>query len=562
LFHLGVVKALRARTISKANALSKVTEIYAVSGGSIFAAHLVQNWSDYIHGNEKTFAKLEEAVLALAARDIRNRVLRRWLLTFYLGLGRAFWLQHEYSKLLGKDAIGKLNEPSGNSVRPELFLLATSFTTGEYCSFGAREITVAQRSPVKFVSTPCGNVPLTFAVAASSAFPPMFPPVTLAPQMLENIGDEYFKTNTYLSDGGVFDNIGLQMLYARNAQSPDHPAILVVSNAGASFQTKRVSFWSTISRNIRASDIMMRRVEDATIANIGSIPGARNVSISIRDTVPDMGLAVNVQEDLRMVRTDLDRFSPKLATLLVDHGCRAAWTALGAISEPSSPHPPLLASRYDAADLENVASRAGKRRWWPLVLGFRDWTTFPFVSAIALVIAFVSFGGWSVVNAHDASVKEGLLKEIGDVYSASPYDDEKRARLLRRASRKDPAAVDEPTAPASAPSPAVVRSGTGAVPAVTYAQLVYLQFIGPITRPQVANLNQALKAKNWRVQSNDGEEVEVAPRSNEVRFSGDNGLAAQALADAINATGIVKGRAVPKSVSIIGSNSLEVWLSN
>ena len=48
---------------------------------------------------------------------------------------------------------------------------------------------------------------------------------------------------------------------------------------------------------------------------------------------------------------------------------------------------------------------------------------------------------------------------------------------------------------------------------------------------------------------------------NEVRYSGGNAAAAQELADAINATGVVHGSVKPKPVSIIGGNVLELWIS-
>src|SRR5688572_23477263 len=52
-FHLGMIKGLRETEIGGTSALSKVTEIYAVSGGSIFAAHLITNWDKYCGTDEE-----------------------------------------------------------------------------------------------------------------------------------------------------------------------------------------------------------------------------------------------------------------------------------------------------------------------------------------------------------------------------------------------------------------------------------------------------------------------------------------------------------------------------
>jgi hypothetical protein len=66
-------------------ALSKVTHICSVSGGSILAAHLVRNWEKYV-GEDEDFAKAQADLLRLASWDIRGNVIRRWLLAFPLNL--------------------------------------------------------------------------------------------------------------------------------------------------------------------------------------------------------------------------------------------------------------------------------------------------------------------------------------------------------------------------------------------------------------------------------------------------------------------------------------------
>ncbi len=73
LFHLGLFRFLRAAGI-----LSQVTHITSVSGGSIFAAHLVLNWERY-NGSVRDFETAAAEILSVVRLDIRNRITRRFL---------------------------------------------------------------------------------------------------------------------------------------------------------------------------------------------------------------------------------------------------------------------------------------------------------------------------------------------------------------------------------------------------------------------------------------------------------------------------------------------------
>src|SRR4249920_1449919 len=78
LYHLGLTRFLR-----DAGLLSRVTHITSVSGGSIFAAHLVLNWDRYT-GSANDFDAAAAELLAFIRLDIRNRVTRRFPLTIPL----------------------------------------------------------------------------------------------------------------------------------------------------------------------------------------------------------------------------------------------------------------------------------------------------------------------------------------------------------------------------------------------------------------------------------------------------------------------------------------------
>src|SRR5262245_33201704 len=76
LYHLGLVRFLR-----DAGILPQITRITAVSGGSVFAAHLVLNWDRY-NGSPSEFDAAASEVLSFVRLDVRNRIVRRFPLTF------------------------------------------------------------------------------------------------------------------------------------------------------------------------------------------------------------------------------------------------------------------------------------------------------------------------------------------------------------------------------------------------------------------------------------------------------------------------------------------------
>jgi predicted acylesterase/phospholipase RssA len=70
LYHLGL-----ARFLHDAGILRQVTHITAVSGGSIFAAHLVLNWARY-NGSASEFDSAAAEFLRFIRMDVRNQPVR------------------------------------------------------------------------------------------------------------------------------------------------------------------------------------------------------------------------------------------------------------------------------------------------------------------------------------------------------------------------------------------------------------------------------------------------------------------------------------------------------
>jgi predicted acylesterase/phospholipase RssA len=210
LYHLGLVRFLR-----DAGLLSRVTHITAVSGGSILAAHLVLNWDRY-NGSPGEFDAAASEFLAFVRLDVRNRILRRFPLTFPLRgprwllgcsnrkLSRTGLLEYHYERFLyGDTSLFELPET------PQLHILATNLSEGCLCSFYRNGLLMVRRQlsgtyHLNHVHIGLATVPM--AVAASSAFPGFFPPLKLTgAEVGANVGE--FGRQAY-TDGGVFDNLG------------------------------------------------------------------------------------------------------------------------------------------------------------------------------------------------------------------------------------------------------------------------------------------------------------------------------------------------------------------
>jgi hypothetical protein len=118
------------------------------------------------------------------------------------------------------------------------------------------------------------------------------------------------------------------------------------------------------------------------------------------------------------------------------------------------------------------------------------------------------------------------------------------------------------TASAAFPKP-FPQIAEAAAPVVNTAQYsVYIQFAS-YDRPLIVSLAAALAKQNWNVQGRDqgGEEVKSAAGLSEVRYhDASQKTAADALAAAINATGILSTQVKTVAVAAIRPTVLEVWI--
>jgi predicted acylesterase/phospholipase RssA len=213
LYHLGLARFLR-----DAGLLSKVTHVTSVSGGSIFAAHLLLHWDRY-NGSPSDFEAAASELLRFIRMDVRNRITRRFPLLVpvrgvrrVLGLSnrkltRTGLLEYHYGKYLyGDTSLFEL------PARPVLHILATNLSEGCLCSFSRNGLLMMRRqsgSSLRIHRLQVGLATVPMAVTASSAFPGFFPPLVLTGTDVGAASGE-FGRHAY-TDGGVFDNLGVRM---------------------------------------------------------------------------------------------------------------------------------------------------------------------------------------------------------------------------------------------------------------------------------------------------------------------------------------------------------------
>lgn len=238
-------------------------------------------------------------------------------------------LQSYYDALYKRARLGQL------PLSPQFHFLATSLTTGQLCALTRESFVVTSSSDEWVRRYPAESQPLAEAVAASSAFPPLFPPVKFD---LPELGRKVFERPEYLSDGGVFDNLGVSQLPSLvPSETLQASARIVISDASGDFDARPGNRFSLLlPRSLRTTDILMQRVAVLETRLVERLPDVQVLSIATL-AQPRFGKTGNwrfkpqsprVQRLLRRVRTDFDVFNTDLVRALTKHGYETAFETL------------------------------------------------------------------------------------------------------------------------------------------------------------------------------------------------------------------------------------------
>jgi NTE family protein len=210
LFHLGVLWRL-----NEAGLLAQLKRVSSVSGGSITAGALGLNWPR-LGFDEKGVAARFEAEVVQPVRELAGETIdvESVLGGIFLPGSIADKVAGAYRKaLFDHHTLQDLPAPPG----PVFVINATNVQSGALWRF--RRDYMADYH-VGMVPNP--RVELAVAVAASSAFPPVLSPLRLeldeadfTPNSGENLQFPPYTTEVWLTDGGVYDNLGLETAWKR-----------------------------------------------------------------------------------------------------------------------------------------------------------------------------------------------------------------------------------------------------------------------------------------------------------------------------------------------------------
>jgi len=336
LFHLGALRRLNELGI-----LSKVDTFTSVSGGSIMAAQLATFLArlDTTPEPGRPIASFEDGVAkpmrVFTGTDVRTRAaLARFHPRNWLEPGApSEALAASYAK---GPAPGKLSDLPE---RPRFVFLATDMRFRAQWAFDTKKRHVGSASTGY---GPLADWTVAQAVAASSCVPGAFgaavaesDPASLNGGLYGGEDRDELVRKIDLSDGGIYDNLGLEPVWR------DH-AVLLVSDAAPSFKPdpKVGWLWRVLRYGVtlleQATDVRKRWLVagyikdefDGAYWGIASRPASYEHDASAYDPSLPAYSERLIQDFIAPIRIDLDVFSPGEIAVLENHGYLMAEIAL------------------------------------------------------------------------------------------------------------------------------------------------------------------------------------------------------------------------------------------
>jgi len=255
LFHLGTLWRLNELKL-----LRNLREITSVSGGSIASGWLGLRWNKLAFDTSGEAANFVELIVNPLRRfcsrtcDVQT-ILKGWLDPFHRP---SYYLAQHYRRALFGNAT--LQDLPSAEEGPRFTIYATNLQTGV-----SVRMTRKRLADYRIGEIPNPETPLATAVAASSAFPPLYIPLKLrtdpdAWRKLEGshlFANPAYRRAMYLGDGGIYDNMGLESIW-------DRYETVLLSDAGAPFDDRpkpgmmRVSQISRLLRTLAIIDRQSR----------------------------------------------------------------------------------------------------------------------------------------------------------------------------------------------------------------------------------------------------------------------------------------------------------------
>lgn len=239
LFHVGSLRRLVELGI-----LTRLGRISSVSGGSIAAGRLAQVWDRLAADpNVPAYeALVGKPLRAFCRRNLDVRAAILGLLSPFATAG------DQVARAYARDIVDKRLDQLPDS--PVFVFGATNLQTGRSFRFTKRYMGDYR---IGLIDRP--TLPVARAVAASSAFPPVLSPVVIdkpglfrAVEGADLAGDPDYTGKLCLTDGGAYDNLGLETIWNRCAT-------VLVSDAGSPFPFQAGARTNPLQQALRALKI-------------------------------------------------------------------------------------------------------------------------------------------------------------------------------------------------------------------------------------------------------------------------------------------------------------------
>jgi NTE family protein len=293
-FHLGVFKKL-----NEFGLLQKIDVFSCVSGGSIAGGHLLTNWE-----SQNALEDLQEY---LKTKSIA-------VSSFIGGILDPFESRLEKLADSYDDHIFKKKQLKDLRNGPRIYFNATNLATGNLFFFVAGGDLPEEMGEHELGTEDAPNFQISRAVAASSAFPPVFPPLRINPDIYPPGNSVQYVT---LTDGGVYDNMGVNPLLLER-YNLDY---IIISDAGKPFEIDELPTESGL-QVLRASiSILMEqvrglefdRIKHRKKAGVGPTPLWFSIDSTFGESQPGDSAFASA------IRTNLKKLSEAEINVLTRH---------------------------------------------------------------------------------------------------------------------------------------------------------------------------------------------------------------------------------------------------
>lgn len=323
LFHAGMLWRL-----NEAGLLRALDRVSSVSGGSITAGVLAMNWGrlDFKNGIAREFeAQVVKPLRSLAGITIDVTAILSGLTLPFVSISDQ--VADDYARHVF-DWVSLQDLPD----HPRFVFNATNLESGVLMRFSKPYLADYR---VGRVDAP--RLPLATVIAASSAFPPLLSPCTIDLSKADWKTDQgndltgaRYRGEIRLSDGGVYDNLGLETawkLYSR----------ILVSDAGARFKPEpdpAIDWPRQALRVIQIMDSQVRALRKRQVIATFKAGKRKGMYVGIRSDPRDYPAAPGIPFDpaiidrLAKIPTRLDAMNSALQEELINWGYAICDTGL------------------------------------------------------------------------------------------------------------------------------------------------------------------------------------------------------------------------------------------